>query len=70
MPRNELHSVGLYWAKIPTEDYETFIDAAKDHLQAVEHQLATDPEATTDHRVRTALEVRQGRLKKALGISA
>jgi hypothetical protein len=70
MPRNENHSVGVYWAEIPAEDYETMIDAAEAQLQSVERQLATDPEAKSDHRVRTALEVSQERLKKALGISA
>lgn len=67
MPRNENHQVGLYQTTLPTEDYETLIDAAKAQLQTVEHRLATDPDAKDDHRVRTALEVTKERLKKALG---
>jgi hypothetical protein len=69
MPRNENHQVGLYETTLPTRDYDTLLDAAKAELQAVERQLATDPDAKSDFRVRTALEVRQESLKKALGVS-
>lgn len=69
MPRNDEHNVGTYTTTLPTEDYETLIDAAKAQLQSVERQLAGQ-DAKEDPRVRTALEVAQERLKKALGISA